>query len=161
MSYWVKAKLGLKCSINILMKALIKVMPEWEGYIQSDKDGKLSIYTYRGVARKGKFHIVIPGSNNRHFKQAPNVVFNDIGFRQEKDGSWTVEVDRDGLVKDVEGEVIKEVAAMKMIAIARQRGDQVLTDKKDGEERVIITRMFEEKAPRFIYGDESELLPSS
>jgi len=140
MSYWVKAKLGLKCSINVLMKALIKVMPEWEGYIQTDKDGKLAIYTYNGVKRLGQFHIVVPGSENRHFKQAPGILYNDIGFRQEEDGSWTIEIDREGLVKDIEGEVTKEVVAMKMIAIALQRGDQVVADKDEGEERVVITR---------------------
>ena len=44
MSHYLEGKLQLKCSIDLLKKALINIMPDWDKHIIVDPEGKIPIF---------------------------------------------------------------------------------------------------------------------
>ena len=146
MSHWRAGKLKIKCSISVLQRALLKVMPKWREYIKVDESGKLPIFnSYTRETKKG-YHIVIPGGNNPMggkvpgVRAAPGLNYADVGFRREEDGSWSVEIDPMGLpyeIKNLEGVIGREVAAMRSRAIARAKGFSIAKDELEGNKRKI------------------------
>jgi len=151
MSHWQAGKLNMKCSIDVLRKALINIIPEWEKHIKVSEEGKHDLYTYTGASdRNGGYHILVPGQGNPHHAQAPKVIYNDIGFKQNPDKSWDILVDPSGLdIIDFEGTVIQEVATMRAKAIAEVKKYTIYSDvEKDGE-RVLIMRVPEEEVNKY------------
>jgi hypothetical protein len=132
MSHWQTGKLQLKCSMAVLKRALLNIMPEWEAHIREDASGKLEADNRFGHGKKSGFNLVVqllPGS--------------DLGFKQEADGSWTAMYDAYDLPRKVrgeggiEGEVLQEVSAMRARAIAQINGLQIVKDSSVGNERII------------------------
>jgi hypothetical protein len=125
MSEFLEGKLNLKCSIDLLRRALIKVMPEWEAHIRIDPLGNLEAVNFNGKVVKDKtFNLIVPGPNNVYnCPAAPGNSFADIGMMQEKDGTWTIYADRSGLydIKNLEEEIKGEILRMRARAYARLR----------------------------------------
>jgi hypothetical protein len=132
MSHWKTGKMKLKCSLAVLKRALINIMPQWEQHIKIDTEGNLPIHSsYQGTSAK-KFHLVVPKGSNT------GVSGSDLGFERASDGSWAIT--RDYLPRgfsDPEGQVLQQVATMKARAIAAVRGYQITKDQQVGDEQVI------------------------
>lgn len=142
MSHWVGGKIQLKCSLEVLKKALLRLMPEWQSHIQVDPEGRIPIYTYQGVkAESGGYQIVVPGIKNPNYAKAPGMKYSDLGIRKNSDGTWEVQVDRSGLEKyqNIENGLCAEVAMMKAQAIAKLRGHNILSSSAD--ENIIVTKI--------------------
>ena len=128
MSHHKEGQLGLKCSLRLLHRALIKVKPEWERYIKMDPGGGLIIYnTYSGKNVKGG-SLVVP------VKDTPDIAYADVGFIKNPDGSWKTLIDPLGFqgAKELSGEIVKEVSKMRVKAIAKQRGFQIVKEIDSG-----------------------------
>ena len=69
MSHWQTGKLQLKCSMAVLKRALLNIMPDWESHLQEDASGKLSADNQWQGAKKG-FNLVV------------KLRASDIGFKQ-------------------------------------------------------------------------------
>jgi len=130
MSHWRKSKLKLKCSLAVLRRALLKIMPQWEKHIKTDPNGNLTIHSgYLNQDRQG-YHLVVP--------QDAGLSYADMGFKQEADGSWSVDVDvYPSGHTNFEGEMTREVAAMRAKAIAQARGYQITKDELEGNSRKV------------------------
>lgn len=130
MSHWQTGKLALKCSMAVLKRALLNIMPEWAENIQEDAAGNLSADN-RWQGKKKGYNLVV------------KLESSDIGFKQEADGSWTAVYDTYVLPRKMrgeggmEGEVLQEVSAMRARAIAQVNGLQIVKDSNVGNERVI------------------------
>ena len=107
MSHWQSGKMGLKCSLTILQRALIKIMPEWEKHIKIDPNAGLNVRGMQGG--KSGFSLVIP------YGSGTGISYEDIGFKKADDGSW--ETARGTYipvkVKNLENKVSSRVAEMK------------------------------------------------
>ena len=130
MSHWQSGKLSLKCSMEVLRRALMNIMPEWNENIQVDAAGNLTATDNAfGEAARTGYSLVIKMQQK------------DIGFKQAADGSWTADYDSYVLPRkmagNLEGSITQEVSAMRAKAIASIKGFQVVTDSKVGGERVI------------------------
>lgn len=147
MSHWKTGKLELKCSLSVLKRALINVMPRWEEYIQADEGSQLSIHnSYTNQTQKG-FALVVPGGDNPMggtvpgIKPAqPRISYADMGFKKNPDGTWAVEVDTMGLpreIRDIEASLQDEVARMKVRALAASRGYQIVNEERAGDQTYI------------------------
>ena len=80
MSHWQSGKMGLKCSLTILQRALIKIMPQWQKHIKVDPNGGLRLSGMEGS--QSGYSLVIPHDS------APGIRYEDIGFKRAADGSW-------------------------------------------------------------------------
>jgi hypothetical protein len=154
MSAWVEGKLQLKCSIDILRKAIINIHPEWEDYLVIDQNGTIPMYRYNGQKEYNgeggdkQVHLLIPGSGHPGIKTPPNrSADNDWGFFKESDDSWSVTYADYGLerAKALEGNIKAEIALMKAKAIAKMRGYEVLESGEDDEEKYVKIRVKTEK----------------
>lgn len=135
MSHWQTGQLQLKCSLNILKKALINVMPEWEKNIHTDEGGHL----------KAKFH----GQNvEESFNLLVDKSGGNIGFKKQEDGTWTI--GGEYVPHDLKNKVTGNVMKMKAIAIARQRGYDVLRQTEDDEESITEIKIDSDKARQFL-----------
>jgi len=131
MSHWTKGKLKMKCSLAVLQRALIKVMPSWKDHIKVSESGELTAYnSYTGSSSKG-YHLVVPGGDNpmggkvAGVRSAPGLSYADVGFKKNKDGTWSVQIDRGGLPYDhrqLENEISEEAATQTLEATAASRG---------------------------------------
>lgn len=137
MSHWQSGKLNLVCDIDVLVRALINIAPEWAEHIKVDKTGNITLNmrsdweeTYHNQKQKG-FSVVIP-------MNCPGVRNADIGFKQNSDGSWAITSDGGAdQLRNPEGQVSQEVANMRARAIAAMNGLQVVKDADVGDEHVI------------------------
>lgn len=153
MSHYLEGKLQLKCSIDLLKKALINIMPDWDKHIIVDPEGKIPIFGYGGVeVREKTFHVMVPGPRNPNHKGAPNNTYGDLGLRKEADGSWSVMGDRGGMhdIKNLEEELKGELLRMKARAWAKIRGAQILRDIDNEEESYIDIAIDAEDARQFL-----------
>lgn len=136
MSHYLEGKLKIKCSIDLLRRALINVMPSWDKHVRVDPNGLLTIYGYGGVEVKNKtFHILVPGPRNPNYTSAPNNVYGDLGLRRETDGSWSVLGDRAGMrVAELEEQLKGELLRMKARAWAKIRGADIVGEVNNENE---------------------------
>lgn len=100
-------ELALKCDVNVLIKALKKVFPQWASHIHAVKNGK--IYDYQGnqiTQDIGNIEVIIPGTRNPNYQEenekAPGLFYNDIGFFKKADGNWAISADDSGFDRAVE-----------------------------------------------------------
>jgi hypothetical protein len=143
MSAWVEGKLELNCSINILRKAIVNIMPEWEDFILVDEKGQIPMYRYNGDREYGNSgfktaHLIIPGSGHPKIDTAPKRgAHNDWGFRRTSDGKWETTFADFGLgsAQKLETQIKGEVAMMKAQAIAQMRGYEILSVEETDEEK--------------------------
>jgi hypothetical protein len=153
MSHYLEGKLQLKCSIDLLRRALINIMPEWEKHIHIDLDGKIPIFGYGGVEVKDKtFHLMVPGPRNPNYQAAPENTYGDLGMRKDADGSWSVMGDRSGMrqIKNLEEQLKGELLRMKAKAWANLRGAQILRNVDNDEESYIDIAIDAEDAKQFL-----------
>ena len=143
MSHWQTGKLDLKCSLNILKKALINIMPEWEKHLLIDEMGGLEASYHHGPVKE-KYQIVVPGSKGG----IPNL-YSDIGVVQESDGSWSLGGDYS--VTSLKTKLTSEVMRMKAIAIAKLRGYEIVRNEDDGDEIVTDIRVDSDKARELLH----------
>ncbi len=127
MSHYQRGKLDLNCGIGVLRQALINVLPEWEGHIACDIEGKYGLKAYYDKDNKESgYHIIVPGSkcnkngildrygfekmiaNGISKEEAysksmvfppdkSKVVYGDVGFVKEKNGTWNIDLDESGV----------------------------------------------------------------
>jgi len=139
MSHWQKSKLNLKCSLEVLKRALSHIMPEWSKHIQVDPSGQLSIYnSYDKETRKG-YQIKIPYNPHGTSTGAPGVRWADIGIRKNEDGTWGVDADTRFLegLRNLDGEIRMEVAMMKEKAKAQLKGFRIVSEDREGDVKSI------------------------
>ena len=132
MSHWRSGKLKLKCSLSVLQRALVNIVPQWKSHIQVDPSGNLTITDMSGRPR--------PGHHLKISKEAPGCRWCDLGFKQAADGSWAVTFDRAGLpreIADADAVITAEVGRMRTRAIARARGFTVADEKREGSKTKI------------------------
>ena len=130
MSHWQSGKLQLKCSMAVLKRALVNIIPEWENHIQEDINGNLSLQDRAwGEKDMTGFNLII------------KIDRKDVGFKQDKDGSWIATYDSyilpRKLKSNLEGELLQEISAMRAKAIAQSKGFQLIKDDNVGNERII------------------------
>ena len=136
MSHWKSGKLGLKCSLAVLKRALLNIMPQWEQYMQTSDSGDLTIRnTYTGKSKKG-YDLSVA-------LEAPGVQYADVGFKREADGSWSTDIDEAYLrvpeIQTLQGAVKREVASMKAQAQAKAKGGRVVrVQTTGGRTRVVM-----------------------
>ena len=144
MSHWQAGKMKLKCSLSILQRALIKIMPEWKDHIHVDPQGKIPIYTYTGQRLGGDtFHLIVPGKANPNYAKAPHVKYNDIGLKQSPDGTWEIQIDRSGLPQQIhnfEEKVTGRVTEMRAKQNAINMGFRPLGQVEEGGKIIIRMR---------------------
>jgi len=141
MSHWQTGKLDLKCSLNVLKKALINIMPEWEEHMYVDEKGGLSTKYDAGTHNsKEKYELVV--SSSKADRSAG--LYSDIGFRKNEDDMWDIGGDYsiDSLKKKVTGEVMR----MRTLAIAKLRGYEILRNDIGEDENVTEIRINAEDA---------------
>ena len=133
MSHWQACKLSLTCSMAVLKRALINIMPEWQSSIQEDANANLEAKNYYGHGTKKGYKLVIP------------VRSGDIGFKQNADGTWEADYDSMSIPGPmrrgggIETALKGELAAMKAKAVAQVNGYQVISDNIQGNTRIIRT----------------------
>ena len=139
MSHWQAGKLNLACSLEVLRRALLKIMPDWEKYIESDRGAGLGIRNYYTKRDQEGFSLVVRGGS--HYKTrgtvAPELGYADVGFKREADGTWSVQIDPMGLprsIKDLEGAVTQEATHINFIGMAEAEGYGITKDEKEGDE---------------------------
>jgi len=143
MSHWQTGKLDLKCSLNILKKALINIMPAWEKHIVIDDTGNLTAAFHGGPVSQ-KYQLVIPGS-----KGGIANLYSDIGIVKEADGSWSLGGDYS--IDSLKTKLTSEVMRMKAIAIAKLRGYEIIRNEDDGDEMVTDIRVDSDKAKELLH----------
>lgn len=150
MSAWVEGKLNLKCSLDVLKKAIINIAPEWEQHLIIDPSGNVPMYRYNGERdHNGQggnktVHLLIPGSGHPNAQTPPNRgSHNDWGFKREEDGTWSVTFADYGLkqAQDLENKIKSEVALMKAKAIAKLRGYEIISQEENEEEKYVDIRI--------------------
>ena len=162
-----KGKLKVKCSIDIMRRAIIAVMPQWAKHIKADPEGRIPIYGYsssfsdgkRGIGPirtirndKGKevpegFHLMVPGpTNGAGYEAAPGNTWADLGLKQNPDRSWEVVGDWGGMrtvgmtsPEALEKIIGSEIAKMKALAWAKHVGAQAKVSDSADSVRVEIS----------------------
>ena len=137
MSAFLEGKLSIKCSIDLLRRALINIMPEWEKHIRVDPEGKMKIIGYGGGKVEKTYSIVIAGPKNPSFPQAPGNSYADIGMRQNAEGFWEIAADRSGIrgIVNLDNEIKGELLRMRAKAYARlNQGAEVIKEVNNEEE---------------------------
>jgi hypothetical protein len=150
MSARIDCVLEMKCSLAVLRRALLNIMPEWEKYLLIDETGKLPLYRYNSqVIEETGYSIIIPGPKH-HTKgggvadfPANRHVDNDWGFTlvsgTPEEGQWkfTYADYNSQKAAALEKKVLAEVATMHTRARNELMGYQTVQDRVLGEERII------------------------
>lgn len=126
MSHWRDVKCELKCSLDVMRRALLKINPEWERHMEISADGRLSIDNqYTGERARGGYHIRVKGNRGGGARDLP---YADLGLKKEADGTWAITVDPVGAehVRNLQGFVTAQVEQLRAIAQAQMNGDRVL-----------------------------------
>jgi len=164
MSAWVNGKLDLKCSLDILKRALSNLMPQWADHIRTDPSGKLKMYRYHGAKGEATWerkdvtvNLLLPGSGNPNFPTPPDRSSdNDWGFAIGPDGKWNVYIadhhknEALQLANKVANQARVEVSRMKMLAMAKLKGYNVTKNEKTKGKIVIEMVVDEEQAKKFM-----------
>lgn len=137
MSHWQKGKLSLTCDLSIMTTALTKISPKWEGHIQVDTRGNLSIYNSFTKQTRTGYHIVIPKSSKT------GITYADIGLRQNANETWTFDADPDFIegVDNLNGQILMEIAIMKQRELAQRKGFQMINEENNKNSKSITLRV--------------------
>lgn len=126
MSHWRDVKCDLKCSIDVMKRALLRINPEWERHMEVSTDGKLKIDNqYTRENARGGYHIKVTGARGGG---AQDLYYADLGLKRNADGSWSITVDPAGAnyVRNLQGYVTSMVQQQRAIAQAMINGHQVV-----------------------------------
>jgi len=137
MSHWQTGKLKLNCSIAVLRRALINIIPKWEKYIKTDEASKLTIFNSYTHQNEGGYSLTIPQGSET------GISYGDVGFKKNAQGEWEIRYDAVPyeLRGNLPGRVAQEVGAMKARAVATVRGFTVVQDEKKGNDHIIRIRV--------------------
>lgn len=129
MSKWMTAKCNLKCSLEVLRRAILGIMPEWEKYIKVSQSGNLTAGGMDGNIQ-GCSLVIQHGSGT-------GISYNDIGFKLGEDGTWEAYYDHipsaiPEKIRQPEKKVLDEVISMKSKLLAKSRGLSLLSEKREG-----------------------------
>lgn len=154
MSAWVNGKLDLKCSLDVLKRAISNLMPQWADHIRIDPNGKLPMYRYNHERRTDvTVNLLLPGSGNPNYPEPPNRSSeNDWGFSIGTDGKWEcyfADFHKAEAFK-LANNVRAEVAKMRMLAVAKLKGYQVAKNTSDKNKSVIEIIVDEERAKQMM-----------
>lgn len=156
MSHYLEGKIALKCSIDLLRRALIGIMPTWEKHIVVDTNGGLIAYGYGGKVVDNKtFHVIVPGPRNPNHSGAPDNSYADIALKREADGTWSVMADHAGLrkVRNLEEQLKGELMRMKVKAWAMMNPNvQILKNVSNEEESYMDISVDSEQAKKILMG---------
>lgn len=141
MSHWQTGKLDLKCSLNILRKALINLMPKWEEHIQIDENGTLGTKYDGSIDSKQKYQLVVPANSE-------NGLYTDVGLRMNENGTWDIGGGYD--IGTLEQKLVGEVMRMRAIAIAQMRGYDIIRNENNEDEIVTDIRVDMDKAKELL-----------
>ena len=134
MSHWISGKLDLVCSLAILRRALLNIMPEWEQFMETAEGGSLSINNYHTNKTMGGYDLKV--NLKQGGQRAPGFQYADIGFKKNADGTWSTDIDETYIringVQTLQGAIQREVGAMKAQAIARQVGGRTVGVRTSG-----------------------------
>lgn len=126
MSGWRSGRLSLKCSIDILQKALIGITPEWKDRIIVGGDIKVNNQVC---------DLVITANSSPKWSRGS--LYNDVGFKKEDNGQWTC-ISRDSGV-NFDYKLKQEIAAMTVKDNAmRNRATLVEEDDSKGYRRMVF-----------------------
>lgn len=142
MSHWQTGKLDLKCSLNILRKAIVNLMPEWEEHIKTDEKGGLPA-RYHGSIVKPDYQLVVYGNG----RKCPGLS-TDVGLNRNEDGTW--EISGDYNINTLKKKLTGEVMRMRAIAIAKQRGYEIIRNENNEDEIITEIRVDTDKAKELI-----------
>ena len=137
MSHWQTGQLDLKCSLNILRKALINIMPKWADHIQVDEKGGLNA-SYHGNSVKQTYQLIVKGNGG-----VPGL-YSDIGLSRKPDGTW--DIGGDYSIGTLKQKLTGEVMRMRGIAIAKMRGYEIIRNENNEEEIITEIRVDVDKA---------------
>ena len=135
MSVWQTGKLDLKCSIGVIQKALISIMPEWKSHIVTDENGELNAKLH-GNIKKQKCHVLVKADSKLK-------LYSDIGLYRNSIGTW--ELGGDYSIELLNNQLTSEVMRMKALAIAKLRGHEILRNESNEHESVTDIRVDEDK----------------
>lgn len=142
MSKWIEGKIEIKCSMDVLKKALCKIHPEWEQHIKCHKD-PMVMKRYNGAVMDAEqgggprmANVIIPGGDRGPVTRK---VDNDWGFAKQEDGTWKSIFADFNLqsAKNLELQLKTEVAKHKALALASMNGYQVTYVSSNEDEEVI------------------------
>ena len=142
MSHWQTGKIDLKCSLNVLKKALINVMPEWEQNLEIDEKGGLKA-SYHGSSVSQTYQVVVRGSKG----QIPSL-YSDVGMSKNAEGTWDVGGDYN--IGSLKKKITSEVMRMRAIAIAQMRGYDIIRNENNEDETVTDIRVDVENAKELL-----------
>ena len=132
MSHWMSVKCEIKCSVDVMRRALIRLFPNWNEFMTVDPSGTLKIVNSydKGDRAGGTFHISVKGGGSRGAGHAaPELPWADCGLKREADGTWTVVCDPhsgSSWVRNLSGVVGAQVEQLRAIAQAQMHGNQVV-----------------------------------
>ena len=136
MSHWKSAKLDLKCSLAVLKRALINIMPEWEQYMKTSENSDITIHNSYTKEDRGGYSLSVA-------EAAPGVNYADIGFKRDKDGSWATDIDEAYLrlpsgTNTLAGALKRELGIMKAKAQAAKMRAKMVSEQQVGNTKRLI-----------------------
>ena len=149
MSHWQSGETELKCSLNLLRRALIEVVGEWEGSIVISEEGSLPLYNYQGKKDSKTYNLVVPGCANPNHKKAIGMIYSDMGISKTADGTWNITFDESGMpkkAKNIGGKLKGAVAVLKVRHIAKMgKNKQTAEFSRSGKKYIRILTPVQDK----------------
>jgi hypothetical protein len=133
MSHWKTAQCKLNCSLAVLRRALINIIPKWEKYIKTSESANLEIInTYTRETEKG-YSLTIPQGGET------GISYGDVGFKKNAKGEWEIRHDvvPYEIGNNFSGRLQQEVGAMKARAAIQMQGFTVKHEETKGGEKII------------------------
>ena len=132
MSHWKNIAIDMECSIEVLRRILINIMPKWEEHIKVDESGNLVAKSYYQPNQPVKgCSVVIPQGQHTGVSGA------DIGFFKER-GKWKMSYDyKPYEAADLENRIKQEYAVIRTRAQAQAKGFEIAEDISEGNDYVI------------------------
>ena len=166
MSKWCKGVVQIKCSLDVLRKALIGIHPTWEKFLEVDASGNLPMYRYRPTGKGDDvigngYHLVVPGGRQGNI--APNgkpgipsrSLNNDWGFKKVNDG-WEITYGDYGsggageLTGNLQQSIEGRLAYMKSKITAQQMGVDNISETNNGGKTVVDFKISKANAKKFL-----------
>jgi hypothetical protein len=130
MSSWMTGKIDLKCSIDVLQKILLGVMPKWKDRIKIDPEGEL-------LVNNKKCHIVIKAKRDGlNYGGIVGDNYSDIGFTKDKESRWSVT--KMDFYFPLEESLKRELAIEKVKAQARLQKAKLVEEEDIGGKRRMV-----------------------
>lgn len=137
MSHWKDIEMDMECSIEVLRRILINIMPKWEKILQDPKyfnpSGTLTAVSYYEPHSPVKgCSIVIPMGAETGVNGA------DIGFVQAGPGKWQMRYDyKPHEARDLENMIKQEYAIIHTRAEAQVKGLQIAEEVDEGNDHIV------------------------